>query len=116
MSHDTVLWLVAWIPVLVINNMIVIWLHERRRKRRARKHDTQFIKKVQAYYPGHTVTFIAVESSDKEAMAKIERQLRDATEGEDAGPAWGPDPTEPWAFPSRVVLEDEDRRREEQDG
>lgn len=113
MSHDALIWMIAWVPVLVVNNVIVVWLHERRRKRRARKQHQQFIKKVQAYYPGHTVTFISVASSDKEAMAKIERQLKDATEGEDTGPAWGPDPTEPWAFPSRVIREDDGRGKEQ---
>lgn len=66
--------------LLGINNVIVVKLYRHGRKRQHKKQERQFIRQAQIAYPGSIITFIAVNSSEKEVMADIERQLRDAAE------------------------------------
>lgn len=56
----------------MINGWIAIWLHERR----ARRSEKKFLKRIAIQYPHATITYIAVEASNTEAMKKIQAQLK----------------------------------------
>jgi len=65
-----VLWFTA---ALIVNGWLTIQLYKWNNKRR----DTKFLKALHVQHPDWTYTFYSVESSDKDALDKIERQLRD---------------------------------------
>lgn len=64
---------IMMIVLYVINDLIAIWYYKQRQKR---KHE-KFLRAVKVEYPDAHLTFIAVESSDKEAMADLERRIRE---------------------------------------
>lgn len=53
------------------------WLNVYFYKKRQRRREMKFVKRVQSQQQGSTVTFITIDSADKESLDKIERQLRD---------------------------------------
>lgn len=60
------------IVVFAINDWLIIWNYKRRQTRKYEK----FLRAVQVEYPDAKLSFIAVESSDEEAMTMLEQQIR----------------------------------------
>ena len=72
-----IIWQIIRTIAIAINQAVI----ERRQKK--------FLKVVDIKFPDHTkVTLISVDSSDKRAMAKLERQLSDQYEYEDEEIRW----------------------------
>lgn len=68
------IWFIVAIGYSLINYPIVIWGYKKRLKRR----DVKFLKAMKVEFPGHqNLTFIAIDTSDEAAMAKLERQILD---------------------------------------
>lgn len=63
--------------ILIVNGQFAIFFHEQRKKRRKRDRDKQFLRAMVVEYPNAKLSFIAIESSDEVAMARLEKQIRE---------------------------------------
>lgn len=72
--RDEIIHALLLVPVWIFNSWCAIWVYKRNQKRKER----QFLRRLQIQYPDATIQLIAVESSDKEAMAQIEQQLKES--------------------------------------
>lgn len=56
------------LPAFIFNGWLSIWLYKKRQKRKEMK----FLKKLMIHYPeGTSITFVSVETSDKAALDDI---------------------------------------------
>lgn len=69
-TTEWIIWSLLYMLLLIANGLISVSLYKRRVRKRAEK----FLRVVRIDNPGATITFIAVESSDEDALDKIKQQ------------------------------------------
>lgn len=63
-----------WVPVLLINGRLSIWLHQRNQRRQ----DVRFLKELHVKYPDLPVQyFYSIEAKSQEALQELRRQVQE---------------------------------------